>query len=126
MNVIDIFLIILILSASTFFIFAIIYLKKLVQHVEAVRKDVNELVQNANPILQNINSVVRKANRVVSEVENYWDELDSSIKNLRERISNFTPLKVFSESNNPVSELIKNVRAVTKGIVTFWQAFKRK
>jgi len=126
MNVIDILLIILILSASALCIFLIFHLKKLVDHVEAVRKDVHELVEKTTPVLENLNDVTRRANRVVSEVENYWYEIDSSIKKVRERISGLTSLKRYTDAENPVSELIKNVKALTKGFVAFWQAIKHR
>lgn len=126
MNVIDILLIILILSASALCIFLIFYLKKLIDHVEAVRKDVHELVEKTTPVLENLDDVTRRANRVVSEVENYWYEIDSSIKKVRERISGLTSLKKYTDAENPVSELIKNVKALTKGFVAFWQAIKHR
>ncbi len=126
MNVIDILLIILILSASALCIFLIFYLKKLIDHVEAVRKDVHELVEKTTPVLENLDDVTRRANRVVSEVENYWNEIDSSIKKVRERISGLTSLKRYTDAENPVSELIKNVKALTKGFVAFWQAIKHR
>lgn len=126
MNVIDILLIILILSASALCIFLIFYLKNLVDHVEAVRKDVHELVEKTTPVLENLDDVTRRANRVVSEVENYWNEIDSSIKKVRERISGLTSLKRYTDAENPVSELIKNVKALTKGFVAFWQAIKHR
>ena len=126
MNVIDILLIILILSASALCIFLIFYLKKLIDHVEAVRKDVHELVEKTTPVLENLDDVTRRANRVVSEVENYWYEIDSSIKKVRERISGLTSLKRYTDAENPVSELIKNLKALTKGFVAFWQAIKHR
>ena len=126
MNVIDILLIILILSASALCIFLILYLKKLIDNVEALRKDVHELVVKTTPILDNFDAIARQANRIVSEVENYWNEIDSSIKKVRERISGLTSLKRYTDAENPVSELIKNVKALTKGFVAFWQAVKHR
>ena len=126
MNIIDILLIILILSASALCIFLIIYLKKLVDQVEAVRKDVRELAEKSTPVLENLDDVTRRANRIVSEVENYWNEIDGSIKKVRERISGLTTLKKYIDAENPVSELIKNVKAFTKGFVAFWQAVKHR
>ncbi|MCX6173486.1 MAG: DUF948 domain-containing protein [Ignavibacteriales bacterium] len=126
MNIIDILLIILILSASTLCIFLIIYLKKLVDHVEAVRKDVHELVEKTTPVFENLDDVTRRVNRIVSEVENYWNEIDSSIKKVREQISGLTSLKRYIDAENPVSELIKNVKAFTKGFITFWKTIKHR
>lgn len=126
MNVIDILLIILILLASALCIFLIFYMKKLVDQVEAIRKDVHELVEKTTYVLENLDDVTRRANRVVSEVEYYWNEIDSSIKKVRERISGLTSLKRYIDGENPVSELIKNVKALSKGFITFWQAIKHR
>lgn len=126
MNVIDILLIILILLASALCIFLIFYMKKLVDQVEAIRKDVHELVEKTTYVLENLDDVTRRANRVVSEVEYYWNEIDSSIKKVRERISGLTSLKRYIDAENPVSELIKNVKALSKGFITFWQAIKHR
>ena len=126
MNVINILLIILILSASALCIFLIFYSKKLVNNVEAIRNDVRELVEKTTPVLENLDDVTRRANRIVSEVENYWNEIDSSIKKVREQISGLTSLKRFIDAENQVSELIKNVKALTKGFITFWKTIKHR
>ncbi|MEW6701128.1 MAG: hypothetical protein AB1298_00270 [Bacteroidota bacterium] len=124
MTVIDIFLIILILSASTLSVFAIVYLKKFSEHVEAMRKDLNKLVERTTPVLENLESVTRRASRVAGEVENYWDEIDSSIKKIRERISGLTSLKKNADVEYPAKDLIKNIKALSKGVSAFWTAFK--
>ena len=126
MTVIDILLIILILSASTLCIFAITYLKKITEQVEAVRKDVHQFIEKTNPVVENLEEVTRRANRVVSEIENYWEEIDSSIKKVRERISGLTSIKNFREVEYPAKDLIKNIKALTKGTSAFWNAFKRR
>ena len=126
MNLIDVLLIILILSASALCIYAIIYLKRLTEHIEAVRKDVHELVERTTPILENLEDVTQRANRIVLEVGNYWDEIDRSIKNLRERISNFTSFSKFHDVEYPAKDLIKNIKAFAKGISAFWQEFKQR
>ena len=110
MNLIDVLLIILILSASALCIYAIIYLKKLTEQIEAVRKDVHELVERTTPILENLENVTQRANRIVLEVGNYWDEIDRSIRNLRERVSNFSFTRL-SNVEYPAKDLIKNIKA---------------
>ncbi|MHB8907163.1 MAG: hypothetical protein ACYC4T_07890 [Melioribacteraceae bacterium] len=126
MSIIDVLLIILIVSASALCIFAIIYLKRITDNVEAVRKDVHEFVQKTDEIIENLGGVTRKVNRIVSEVEYYWDEIDLSIKKIRERISGLTSLKNFRDVEYPAKDLIKNIKAFTKGASAFWNAFKRR
>ncbi len=126
MSLIDLLLIILILSASALCIFAILYLKRITENVEAVRKDVHEFVQKTDPIIENLGGMTSKVNRIVSEVEYYWDEIDISIKKIRERISGLTSLKNFRDVEYPAKDLIKNIKAFTKGASAFWNAFKRR
>lgn len=126
MTFIDILLIILILSASTLCVFAIIYLKRITDQVEAVRKDVHEFISKTNPVVENLEVAARKANRIVSDIENYWEEIDTSIKNLRERITGFTSLKNLRDVEYPAKDLIKNIKAFVKGASAFWNAFKRR
>jgi len=123
---IDILLAILILAASGLCIYLIYTLKTLLREAEAIRRDVHNLVEKALPILDNLNDVSNRASTVVNGIENYWDEVDSSIKKVKEKIANFTSLKTFQSDDNPAKDLIKNLRAFVKGISAFWQTFKKK
>lgn len=126
MTIIEIFLIILIISASALCIYLIFTLKKITKEAEAVRIDIHNLVEKALPVLDDLAEVSVRANRVVKEVENYWDEIDSAIKNLKEKVSNFTSLKAFRSQENQVKDFVSNLRAFVKGISAFWQSFKSK
>ncbi len=123
MTVIDLLLIILILSASALCIFLIFTLKKLLKEVEAVRTDVHNFIEAANPVLENLADVSQRANRI--EAENYWGELDRSIKKIKEKVSDVKSLKIFRDAESPAKDLISNLKAISKGISAFWQAFKR-
>jgi uncharacterized protein YoxC len=126
MSLIDILIIILILSAIALCICLILYLKKITENVDAVRKDLHEFIEKTNPIIESVGEVTRKVNRVVSEVEYYWDEIDISIKKLRERISALTSLKKFHDVEYPAKDLIKNIKAFAKGASAFWNVIKSK
>jgi len=126
MNILHIFLVIFIIAASTLCVFAILYLKKLVEQVEAVRKDIHQIIQRSVPILENLEQVTNKANRVATEVEGYWNELDLAIRNLKYKVSSLSPLNKFREAESTVSELIKNIRAVSKGLIAFWSELKHR
>lgn len=125
MTIINLLLIVLILSASTLCVYLIFSLKKLLKEVEAVRSDIHGFIEKANPVLENLAEVTNKANRIVSEAENYWDELDGSIKRLKQKVSDITSFKVFRDAENPADGLVKNLRALYKGASAFWQAFRR-
>ena len=126
MTVIDVLLIILIIAATALCIFIIIYLGKLNRQVNELQKEVKQIVDNTVPLLNNLNEVTSRANRIVTEAENYWDEIDRSIKKLKEKASNLTSLSRFRDEENPTKDLIRNLRALFKGVSTFWREFNRK
>lgn len=125
-TLINFLLVILILSASALCFYLIISLKKIIQQAEAIRKDIHLLIDKAIPILEDFSKVSNRANKVTSDIENYWNEIDNSIKKVREKVASFTSLKTFQNDENPVKDFIKNLRAFIKGLSTFWQTFKRK
>ena len=126
MTVIDILLIVLILAATALCVFVILTLKKLTIQIDGMQKDIKQLVDNTIPVLKNLTEVTSRANRIVSEAEGYWDEIDSSIKNLKVRISRLTSFTGSSNTENPAKDIIKNLRAFSKAISAFWKEFKRR
>jgi uncharacterized protein YoxC len=124
--VIEILLIILILTATALCLFVIVSLKKMNQQIEQLQKDVKQVVEKTIPVLNNINEVTIRVNRVVSEVEDYWDEIDRSIRKIKDKVSNFTSLKLLNDAENPTVDLIKNLKALSKGVSAFWREFRRK
>ena len=126
MTIINILLIILILAAIALCIFLIITLKNLLLKVDELQKEVKQIVERTVPVLDNLNYATSRANRIVSEAENYWDEIDSSIKKLKERVSSLSSLTRFKDGDNPAKDLIKNLRAFSKAISAFWSEFKSR
>ncbi len=124
--VIEILLAVLILSASALCIYLIFVLKTLLKNAASIQKDVSNLVEKALPLLENLNDVSNRASKVVNGIENYWDEVDNSIKRVKEKVKNFTSLKSIQNDENPVKDLIKNLKAFFKGLSAFWQTFKKK
>ena len=119
MTLIDIFLMVFIFSASSLCIFSIIYMKRILEQVEAIRKDINRLVENTIPLLSNLKDVTHRANRIATEVEIYWMEIDHSIRTLREKISNCGYWKKFNDAQMHTTVLIKSIRSIAKGISCF-------
>lgn len=124
--VLEIFLIILTLAATALCIYVIISLRKILQQMDVMQKDFKQLIDSSIPVLNNLNEVASRANRIVSGAEHYWDEIDNSIKNLKEKVSNMTSLTRFSNAENPVKDLIKSLRALFKGASAFWSEFKNR
>jgi hypothetical protein len=125
-TVLGIFLTVLIITATVLCIYSILVMKKLVQQVGELQKDVKQLVNNTIPVLQNLNEVTLKANRIVSSAENYWEGIERSIENVRVKFSHLTSPSRFDGVEYPARNLIQNAKALTKGLGAFWQEFRRK
>jgi hypothetical protein len=125
-TVLGIFLTILIITATVLCIYSILVMKKLVQQVGELQKDVKQLVNNTIPVLQNLNDVALKANRIVSSAENYWEGIERSIENVRLKFSSLTSTSRFDGTEYPARNLIQNAKALAKGIGAFWQEFRRR
>ena len=124
MTLIDILVIVLILAAFALSIFIIVFLRRILEQVDAVREDIHQLVENTVPVMNNLEEVTKRANNIVTDIEGYWKEIDGLIKNVRERIPLITSLKDFIAVGYPVKHLVKNVRALANGIFAFWKTYK--
>lgn len=124
MNIVDVFLIVLLICATVLCIYLILYLKKIVLKVEEIQRDIHTIVDNTLPVLENLAETTGRVNKIVTEIEDYWKEIDNSIQNLKNKVTDITSFKKFRD-NNPAKDLIKNLRALIKGISAFWQEYKK-
>lgn len=90
-----------------------------------MRKEIHQLVEKTIPVFEKLDVAADKANKIVSEVEGYWEDLESSINNLKQKVSNITSFKK-TTSENSVTDFIRNLRAISRGLVSFWDALKNR
>lgn len=124
--IINIFILVLLITASTLCVFLIVYVKKYYEQVDAVRKDFNQLVENTIPILNNLEEVTGRVNSMAASVGEYWDGIDKSIKSLQSMISVFNSWKIIRFAKIYSPKLLNNFRSVAKGITTFRSELKNK
>ncbi|RJQ60993.1 MAG: hypothetical protein C4517_09450 [Stygiobacter sp.] len=91
MSIINILLVILLLCSSALCIFLIIYLKRIIDQLETLGKEIHQLVESTNTMMNNIDAVALRANRIVSDVEGYWAVVSRVIKSFRKLFSRVSP-----------------------------------
>lgn len=126
MSVLDIFLIVLIITATATCLYLILALRKLVGQIDELHKDIKQLVDHTIPVLKNLNEVTLRANRIVSSAEDYWEGIERSIENVRMKFTNLRSMRRFDGTEFPARNIIQNLKAFSKGIAAFWQEFKRR
>ncbi len=126
MTIIDIFLLVLIIVAIVLFIYLIISLKKINITLDYVQKDLSLLNEKLAPILENISIVTEKAVKISDETEKRVLDISESIQNVKKTVAmfSFKNSGTNNYSRNPVTDLVNNLTAISKGVATFWSKLK--
>lgn len=128
MDVIQIFTIILIASASALCIALIFYLNKVVKSVQSVDNNIKELAASLKPLIQSSLELSENLSKITSDAKEQLKISRSVINDVRERadrILNFES-KVRTGIEDAIMPLVNNLNAIGKGIDTFWRSFKSK
>ncbi|MCZ7610939.1 MAG: hypothetical protein M5U17_12345 [Ignavibacterium sp.] len=128
MDVVQIFTVILIASASALCIALIFYLNKIVKSVQSVDNNVKELTANLKPLIQSSLELSENLSKITSDAKEQLKISRSVINDVRERadrILNFE-IKVRTGIEDAIMPLVNNLNAIGKGIDTFWRSFKSK
>lgn len=124
----DIFIIILLISAAAVCIALIIGLKKIIQSVTMLQKDINELTSSLKPLITSTQSLTENINRLTEDAKTQLNVSKSIITDARERFDKYLELehKVRDGMENVVMPLVSSLNAVGKGFDAFWKKYKNK
>ncbi|GIK23133.1 MAG: hypothetical protein HND40_07335 [Ignavibacteriota bacterium] len=128
MDVVQIFTVILIASASALCIALIFYLNKVVKSVQSVDNNIKELAASLKPLIQSSLELSENLSKITSDAKEQLKISRSVINDVRERadrILNFES-KVRTGIEDAIMPLVNNLNAIGKGIDTFWRSFKSK
>jgi uncharacterized protein YoxC len=128
MDIVEIFTIVLIISATLLCIALIYYIGQVVKSVQSINKELNELSANLKPLLHSTTELSDTINKFTSEAKDQLRISKSILTDFRERADKLLSIedKIRSGVEDAVMPLFKNVNAVGKGIETFWRSFKNK
>lgn len=128
MDIVEIFTIVLIISATLLCIALIYYIGQVVKSVQSINKELNELSANLKPLLHSTTELSDTINKFTSEAKDQLRISKSILNDFRERADKLLSIedKIRSGVEDAVMPLFKNVNAVGKGIETFWRNFKNK
>jgi uncharacterized protein YoxC len=128
MDIVEIFTIVLIISATLLCIALIYYIGQVVKSVQSINKELNELSANLKPLLHSTTELSDTINKFTSEAKDQLRISKSILNDFRERADKLLSIedKIRSGVEDAVMPLFKNVNAVGKGIETFWRSFKNK
>lgn len=128
MDTIQIFTIVLIISASALCIALIYYLNKIVKSVQSINSDVKELTANLKPLIRSTLELSENINKITFEAKDQFKISRSIVTDFRERADKILNIenKIRSGVEDAIVPLIKNIHAIGVGFESFWRNFKNK
>lgn len=128
MDTIQIFTIVLIISASALCIALIFYLSKIVKSVQSINNDVKELTASLKPLIQSTLELSDNINKITFEAKDQFKISRSIVTDFRERADKILNIenKIRSGLEDAIVPFIKNIHAIGVGFESFWRSFKNK
>jgi uncharacterized protein YoxC len=127
MSVLDIFLIILIASASALCIALIFYIKKITSSVHSVEVDLKEVSIQIKPLIASATNLSEKLNHLSQEIGSQLETTKEIVNDVRNRVETILQLeeKVRRGFEEPVMDVVKNFSAVVNGVKAFWNTYRK-
>jgi len=124
----DIFIIILLIAASAVCIALIFGLKKIIQSVSMLQKDVNELTSSLKPLINSTQQLTDNINQLTEETKAQLNVSKSIVNDIRERFDKYLEIehRVRDGMENVVMPFVSSLNAIGKGFDAFWSRYINK
>ena len=116
----EIFLTVLLISATALCIYLIITAKKLQKTLENTDATLSDFKNKVDPLIENLTSLSEKMVSISDEAEKQISEYGGLFDDIRERINSITSLKRIFRSGNSADSLTSTISGIRKGFSAFW------
>ncbi len=126
MDVVTIFYILLLLSASGLCIALIFYIRGITRSIKEVESDIKDLSLQLKPLIASTTNLSEKLVDVTDQVKGQLQVTKGIINDFRVTADKIISLeeKVRTGIEEPVNVVLKNLSAVANGVNTFWNAYR--
>jgi uncharacterized protein YoxC len=127
MDVISIFTILLLLSASGLCIALILYLNRITSSIKQMQSDIQDLSSEIKPFIASTTKLSEKLSLLSDQAREPIETVKEIVTDVRDRVDNILELeeKLRGGFEGSVSGLIKNLSALANGVSTFWNTFRK-
>jgi uncharacterized protein YoxC len=125
--IVQIFEVVLLISAATLCIYLILFLKNLTKSVSEIQTDIHRMADQINPLLQSLQSLSNSVMIVSEEVKSQLDKtkwIVDEVKSKVESVINFEK-KIIEKIDSPLQDLLSNLNAIKRGVITFFDALRK-
>ena len=127
MDIVNIFYIILLLSASVLCIGLVFYLNRITNSIKDIENRFNDLAEQLKPFIITATELSEKLNYLSGEVKGQISIIKGTISKVTDRVDKILSLEeqLREGLERPIFGLLKNLSAVSNGINTFWRTFTK-
>src|ERR1035437_4341252 len=128
MELINIFYVILLVSASGLCIGLIIGLYRITCYVGNIEIDIKHLTNQVKPLIASITNLSEKLNFISDEAKQPIIIIKEVVEDIKDRIYVILELeeKLRKGVEGPLSKLLNTVSGISNGIIAFWNSYKRR
>ena len=124
MTIVDIFLLVLIISATALCIYLIISLRKISLNVDLMQVDFHNFVETAVPVMSTLEDVAKKLDNITSTTERHVIDVSDTIDDYKNKGKEYLEKFSGESKHNQVVSLIHSLRAIIKGFSVFLRDLK--
>ena len=127
MDIINIFTVILLISASALCIALIFYLAKITNALNAMQKDINEISSEISNLMVNVSDLTEKISNIAENAEDQIQTSKNIVQSVKNRVDTILSLEERARGGieGPLMTLVNNFRAIANGLNTFISHFKK-
>jgi hypothetical protein len=128
MNLTEILIVILLISASTLCIVLIYFFYQIVKSAHSINANIQELSIKLIPFIESTFELSEKLNHITDEVDSQLHISKSIFRDIRERVDKILnmEIKIRYRIEDVVLPIVKNIHAMGKGVESFWRSFRNK
>lgn len=127
MDVTDVFLVILLVSASILCWALVFYLNRITKSVGRIEADINDISDQFKPLIVTTTDLSDKLKENAFDVKRLIGNAQSVVDEVKYRVDSILEIetKVRRKLEGPIFELTKNISALINGVNAFWNAYRK-
>lgn len=127
MDIVAVFTILLLVSASGLCIALIIYLNRITNSVKQIQTDIQEISTQVKPFIASTTLLSEKLSELSDQAKEPVETIKSIVSDVKYRVDSILEIeeKFRGGFEGSVSGLIKNLSAIANGVSTFWKTFRK-
>jgi uncharacterized protein YoxC len=128
MEIINIFSIILLISASALCISLIFYINRITKSIVQIEIDIKDLTAQIKPLIDSTTNLSEKLSYISDEARQPVIMIRQVVEDIKDRINTILEFeeKLRMGVEGPLSKLLGSLSGISNGVNAFWNTYKKR